>query len=55
MSNASLEQNFWAKAVATTLFDKKSPTSTLVGKTPMEEWSSKNPSMRHLKVFAFEA
>ena len=29
----------------------RSPTSSLVGKTPMEVWFGKNPSIRHLHVF----
>jgi hypothetical protein len=33
----------------------RSPTSALVGKTPMEVWSGKKPSIRHLRVFGCEA
>ena len=33
----------------------RSPTSALVGKAPMEVWSGKNPSIRHLHVFGCEA
>ncbi|GLJ22727.1 hypothetical protein SUGI_0428190 [Cryptomeria japonica] len=54
--SASLEQNFWAAAVATTCYMlNRSPTSTLVDKTPMEAWSRKKPSLRHIHVFGLEA
>ena len=37
LSGASLEQQFWAEVVATTCYlVNRSPTSFLVGKTPME-------------------
>jgi hypothetical protein len=56
LSGAGLEQRFWAKAVATTCYQvNRSPTSALVGKTPMEVWSGKKPSIRHLHVFGCEA
>ncbi len=52
LSGASLEQKFWAEVVATTFYlVNRSHTSTFVGKTPMEVWSSKKPSIRHLRVF----
>lgn len=56
LRNAGLEQKFWAKAVATTCYLlNHSPTAALVDKTPMEAWSSKNPSLRYLRVFDCEA
>lgn len=56
LSGAGLEQRFWAKAVATACYlVKKSPTSTLVGKTPMEVWFGKKPSIIHLRVFGCES
>jgi hypothetical protein len=56
LSGSGLEQNFWAKAVATACYlVNRSPTSALVGKTPMEVWSGKKPSVRHLHVFGCEA
>ena len=33
----------------------ETPTSALVGKTPMEVWSGKKPSIRHLRVFGCKA
>lgn len=56
LSNASLEQKFWAKAVATTCYLlNHSPTAALINKTPMEAWSSKKPSFKNLHVFGCEA
>ena len=56
LSGASLEQRFWAEAMATTCYlVNRSPTSALVGKTPMEVWSGKKPSIRNLHVFGCEA
>ena len=56
LSGVGLEQRFWAEAVATAFYlVKKSPTSAVVGKTPMEVWSGKKPSIRHLHVFGCEA
>ena len=56
LSGAGLEQKFWAEAVATACYlVNRSPTSALVGKTPMEVWSGKKPSIRHLHVFGCEA
>lgn len=56
LSGGGLEQNFWAKVVATTCYlINRSPTLTLVEKTLVEAWSSKKPSIRHLRVFGYEA
>ena len=53
---SSLGKRFWAKVVATTCYlVNRSPTSALVGKTPVEVWSSKKHSIRHLWVFSCEA
>ena len=56
LSCVDLEQKFWAEVVATTCYlINKSPTLALVEKTPMEVWSNKKPSLRHLRVFGCEA
>ena len=40
LSGVGLEQRFWAEAMATACYlINRSPTSALVGKTPMEVWS----------------
>ena len=56
LSGAGLEQRFWAEAITTDFYlANRSPTSALVGKTPMEVWFGKKPSIRHLCVFGCEA
>ena len=56
LSGAGLGHQFWAAVVDTTCYLKnRSPTSTLVNKTPHEVWSSKKPSITHLKVFGCDA
>lgn len=56
LSGVGLEQKFWAEAVATACYlINRSPIATLVEKTPMEAWSSKKPSLRHIRVFGCEA
>ena len=55
LSGAGLEQRFWAEAVAIACYlVNRSPTSALVGLTPMEVWSGKKPSIRHFHVFGCE-
>ena len=56
LSGVELEQKFWVEIVAIAYYlINKSPTSTLVNKTPMEAWSCHKPSLRHLRVFGCEA
>jgi hypothetical protein len=56
LGGAGLEQKFWAEAVATACYLlNRSPTAALVDKTPMEAWSGKKPSLRHLRVFGCDA
>ena len=56
LSGVGLEQKFWAEVVITACYlINRSPTSALVEKTPMEVWSNKKPSLRHLRVFGCEA
>ena len=56
LGSVGLEKKFWAEVVATMChLLNRSPTRTLVEKTPMEAWSDKKPSLRHLRVFGCEA
>ena len=56
LGGAGLEQKFWAEAVAIVCYLLNcSPTAVLINKTLMEAWSSKKPSLRHLRVFGCEA
>ena len=51
-----LGQEFWALVVDTACYLKnRSPTSTLVDKTPYEVWFGQKPSVAHLRVFGCEA
>ena len=56
LSGAGLGQEFWALVVDSACYLKnRSPTSSLVDKTPYEVWSGQKPSIPHLKVFGCEA
>ena len=56
LSGAGLGHELWVVAVDTACYLKnRSPTSTLVDKTPYEVWSSQKPSVAHLRVFGCEA
>jgi transposase InsO family protein len=56
LSGVNLEKKFWVEVVATACYlINRSPTSSLVDKTPMEVWMGKNPSLQHLHVFGCEA
>ena len=56
LNGVGLGQEFWALAVDTTCYLKnRSPTSTLVDKTPYEVWFVQKPSVAHLLVFGCEA
>jgi hypothetical protein len=55
-TGVGLRQEFWAKAVGTACYlVNKSPSSVLDDKNPQEVWTSKKPSLTHLKVFGCEA
>jgi len=56
LSGVELGQKFWAKAVETTCYlVNRSPSSALEDKTPQEVWTSKKPSLSHLRVFGCDA
>eukprot|EP00253_Pinus_taeda_P012296 PITA_12296 len=56
LSGAGLGQEFWAKLVETTCYlVNRSPSSALEDKTPQEVWTSKKPSLSHLRVFGCDA
>lgn len=56
LSGANLEKKLSAKAVTIACYlINKSPTSTLMDKTPIEVYMSKKPSLQHLCVFGCEA
>ena len=52
LSSAGIGQEFWTEAVEIACYlVNRSPTSTLIDKTPQEVWTGKKPSIKHLKVF----
>eukprot|EP00253_Pinus_taeda_P030034 PITA_30034 len=52
LSGAGLGQELWAEAVDTACYlVNKSPSSTLEDKTPQEAWTSKKPSLSHLRGY----
>ena len=56
LSNVGIGHEFWAKAMDTACYlVNRSPTSTLIDKTPQEVWNGKKPSIKHLKVFGCDA
>ena len=56
ISNVGIGQGFWEEEVETTCYlINQSPTSTLVEKTPQQVWTSKKPSIKHLKCFGCDA
>uniref|UniRef100_A0A5B7B4M6 Retrovirus-related Pol polyprotein from transposon TNT 1-94 n=1 Tax=Davidia involucrata TaxID=16924 RepID=A0A5B7B4M6_DAVIN len=47
-----LPKSFWAEAVYTAVYlINRSPTKAVWNQTPIEAWSGRKPSIRHLKVF----
>ena len=55
LSGAGMEQKNWEEVVATACYlINRSPTSSLIDKTPMEAWSGHKTSLRHLRVFGCE-
>jgi hypothetical protein len=56
VNGVGLAQEFWVEGVDTTTYlANMLPSSVLVDMTPHNVWSSKNPSVAHLKVFTYDA
>lgn len=56
LSGVGLEQIFWVEAIVVDFYlVNRSPTSTLVDKTPITVWLRNKPSMKHLRVFGCKA
>lgn len=54
--NAKLSKQYWAEAVQTAAYLlNRTPTKSLLYKTPEEMWSGIKPSVKHLHVFGCEA
>ncbi|KAK4397016.1 hypothetical protein Sango_1538200 [Sesamum angolense] len=51
-----LPKAFWAEAVYTAVYLlNRCPTKAVQNMTPIEAWSGKKPSAKHLRVFAVSA
>jgi hypothetical protein len=43
---------FWGEVVVTAIYIlNRSPTKTLIGRTPYEAWHGRKPTVSHLRVF----
>lgn len=54
--NAGLSKFFWAEAIKTAAYIiNRSPTRSLLFKTPEEVWTGRKPNISNMKVFGCEA
>lgn len=54
MHEKGLPKSFWVEAVYTTVYlINRCPTKTVWNETPIEAWSERKPSVKHLKVFGY--
>ena len=52
LDDAGLSKKYWAFAVSVAVYLKnRTPTRSVVGKTPYEAWHGRKPSLKHLRVF----
>ena len=52
LKSKKLPKEFWAEAVACAVYiSNRSPTKSVLGKTPQEAWSGRKPGVSHLRVF----
>ena len=53
---ANLDYSYWGEAVMTTVYLRnRSPSRSVLGKTPYEAWTGEKPSLANLKVFGCRA
>ena len=56
LNGVELGKELWAEAMGIACYVvNRSPSSVLDDKTPQEVWTSKEPSLTHLKVFGYDA
>ena len=54
LDDAGLSKKFWAVAFLVAVYLKnRTPTRSVVGKTPYEAWHGRKPSLKHLCAFGF--
>ena len=52
LKSKRLPKEFWAEAVACAVYlSNRSPTKSVLGKTPQEAWNGRKPGISHLRVF----
>ncbi|CAJ2633694.1 unnamed protein product [Trifolium pratense] len=52
LKSKRLPKELWAEAVACAVYlSNRSPTRSVLGKTPQEAWSGRKPGISHLRVF----
>lgn len=52
LAEKKMPKKFWAEAVYTTIYLlNRLPTKAVQGKSPLEAWSGKKPTAKHLRVF----
>jgi len=52
LKGKGMPNTFWAEAVYTTVYIlNRCPTKEVQDKTPIEAWSGRKPSAKHLRVF----
>ncbi|XP_020572604.1 uncharacterized protein LOC110019319 [Phalaenopsis equestris] len=52
LKSKRLPKEFWAEAVGCAVYlANRSPTRSVLGKTPQEAWSGRKPGISHLRVF----
>ena len=52
LKSKKLPKEFWAEAVACAVYiSNRSPTKSVLEKTPQEAWSGRKPGVSHLRVF----
>jgi len=52
LDDAGLSKKYWAFAVSVAVYLKnRTPTRSVVGKTPYKAWHRRKPSLKHLRVF----
>jgi hypothetical protein len=52
LDDAGLSNKYWAFAVSVAVYLKnRTPTGSVVGKTPYEAWHGRKPLLKHFSVF----
>ena len=56
LTNAKLPHKFWGEALSTAIYLRnRSPTKAVKEMTPYEAWTTKKPSVGHIRMFGCDA